>query len=523
MGSRVVSPRDFGLSAHKSHQTVGLVCLHLNSDGDTARVDRKFCDFEARAGPVLLIGILFWEKGKRICRIQKRDRRVVLNLQISPLQILQFNKIRRLFTPRLPSGSTALDRSLRQGGDCAPLFRQVPYFGATMSHVTSFLRLSCWSLASIFVLTILVASEDAWGQEFPSSGGTVAVLNDGRVFQGSVQEVPGGYRILHAGGSTILPFDQISVTAATLVGAYEAFRDNIQKPDANAHLRLAEWCLANGLYVQAQIEVETALRLEPTRSDARLLYRQIDSILHPERQNSTTLVTQPAPQRQTAIHASAFVSTDSGTVTDISREAQLTYMRKVQPLLMNKCGNAHCHGGDKAGSLHLKLARFDSPGLKLASAHNQEVIFRFIDIEHPERSPLLVEPSTNSAHHKNLFFGPRNQAQFDIIDEWVKMVAAEKRANAPHGTPSSQLARKGTPSSGVLQTGATVEAPVSAPQLLPPGISQAAPLAPQSRQNEALPQPDKQLREEVQKSFRPDMFDPEEFNRMMHSRQTANE
>lgn len=374
------------------------------------------------------------------------------------------------------------------------------------------------SLASVFVLTLAVCSAEAWGQTFPSTGGGVAVLNDGRVFQGSVQEVPGGYRVLHSGGSTILPFDQISVTAATLVGAYEAFRDNIKAPDADAHLRLAEWCLANGLYAQAQMEVETALRLEPTRSDARLLYRQIDTVLHPERQTPTVMATQLAPPRQTAIHASAFVSTDNASASTISREAQIIYMRKVQPLMMNKCGNAHCHGGDKGGSLQLKLARFDSPGLKLASAHNQEVILRHVDFEHPERSPLLVEPSENSAHHKNLFFGPRNQAQFDIIDQWVKMVVAEHRPNAPQKSSSPQVARQAAPSSGIMQTSATVETPIAAPQLLPPGIPQPAPLAPGLRTEPVPTPPDRLLREEVQKSLRPDMFDPEEFNRMMHSR-----
>src|SRR5690606_7314298 len=120
-------------------------------------------------------------------------------------------------------------------------------------------------------------------------------------------------------------------------------------PDADAHPRLAEWCLANGLYAQAQMEVETALRLEPTRSDARLLYRQIDTVLHPERQTPTVMATQLAPPRQTAIHASAFVSTDNASASTISREAQIIYMRKVQALMMNKCGSAHCHGGDKGG------------------------------------------------------------------------------------------------------------------------------------------------------------------------------
>src|SRR5262245_32796537 len=64
----------------------------------------------------------------------------------------------------------------------------------------------------------------------PTTRNGVVVLLDGRVFQGSLLEVPGGYRIDRQGGFVVIPFDQIRLTAETLPNAYELLRKSIKEP-----------------------------------------------------------------------------------------------------------------------------------------------------------------------------------------------------------------------------------------------------------------------------------------------------
>ncbi|WP_437228038.1 hypothetical protein SH661x_000688 [Planctomicrobium sp. SH661] len=349
----------------------------------------------------------------------------------------------------------------------------------------------------------------------PGSTG-VAVLNDGRVFQGTVQEVPGGYRIQYPGGSSILPFDQISVTSVNLVGAYEAFRENIKTPSADAHLRLAEWCLANGLYAQADMEIQSALKLEPLRTDAKVLLRQVDLILRPEAVAAKP--TAPAaPASRAAISVAAFTSPAERTAVGLSRDTQLEFMRKVQPLLINKCGNAGCHGQNVENQLRLKNARHDSPGLRAASEKNLAMLMSLIDTEHPERSPLLLEPLRSSDHHKNLFFGARQEAQFEILDRWVKQVASERSQSAPVAGTKSKVT---PPETGLAQHPPIQQA--AAFQIVPektpaqfPAIGQGKPLN-SSTNPGAAPATDPEFLNQIRQAQRPDQFDPGEFNRLMH-------
>lgn len=350
----------------------------------------------------------------------------------------------------------------------------------------------------------------------------VAVLNDGRVYQGAVQEVPGGYRVHYPGGSSILPFNQISVTSATLVGAYEAFRNNIRTPNADAHLRLAEWCLANGLYAQADIEVQAALQLEPVRSDAQAILRQVDAILRPEIKPAAPVVKVTPPPRA-AITVAAFTSPEDRNNAGLTRETQLNYMRKVQPLIINKCGNAGCHGPNVENQLRLKNARSDSPGLRLATEHNLSMLFSMIDYQQPQRSPLLTKPLESTSVHRNLFLGTRQQSQFEILDNWVRQVAQERdpataltNTGPRAGTAPSRMTSilPGQP----IQYAAAEAISANSPGKLP-AIPRMSPLASSNSQLEMVSSGDPQLLERIRQSHRPDAFDPNEFNRLMHPEQ----
>lgn len=397
------------------------------------------------------------------------------------------------------------------------------------SH-SSITRIRFVSLPVLFLTAIVCLPEPIQAQAPLQTG--VIVLNDGRVFQGSITEVPGGYRIQYPGGSSILPFNQISVTSANMIGAYEAFRNNIRTPNADSHLRLAEWCINNGMFPQAEIEIQSALSLEPMRSDARALLRQVDQILRPE--PAATPVTTPAASApRAAISAASFASPSDRSESGLSRETQLDFMRKVQPLLFNKCGNAGCHGPTVDHSMKLKNARTDSPGLRMASEHNLKVLFGLIDYQRPESSPLLLKPLESTPHHAGLFDGPRGQAQYDLVERWIQQVVQERGAGAGAMVAQTEVAPPAIQKSLLIRPGQTIQqvsaemaaaptAPLVEPEKLP-GTSTARPIQLQSPVAQArtaareAPTSETAFLDQFRKDNRPDQFDPEEFNRMMHS------
>jgi len=395
------------------------------------------------------------------------------------------------------------------------------------------------------LLGLLAASQAGWAQsnvQGMANAQGVAVLNDGRVFQGTVQEVPGGYRVMYPGGSSILPFDQISVTAVSLVGAYEAFRDSIQAPNADSHLKLAEWCLANGLYAQADLEVQSALRLEPMRSDALALLKQIDMILRRGSASGTSspgqfpsaapsMTVPPAAAPRAAISADSFTNPSERRPSGLSRQTQLDYMRKVQPLLMNKCGNAGCHGPNADNDLKLWNARPDSHGLRMASEHNQDVLFQFIDHERPDHSPLLRKPRESTPAHKNLFAADWQKPQFTLLEQWVRQ-AARERGPAVAGTKlPSRSTGEGPQRLTLIQSDSSAVQQVSgvSGEAGTPGIPAQLPIAVSARPLQTTPSDsppaetgnafgsDPTFLDRIRKAQRADAFDPEVFNRQMHA------
>ncbi len=347
-----------------------------------------------------------------------------------------------------------------------------------------------WSLLAVSIsLTGGNAPLQAQGTTAPQN---IAVLNDGRVFRGQISEVAGGYRIsTRDGGHFVLPFDQISVTSASLVGAYEAYRDTIKTPTADVHLSLAEWCIGNGLWPQAYEEVQSALRLEPMRRDAQLMLQRIDSFLNP-----TGTASDPATGTSVKERAPRDLVTSSSPVN--SRSVHVNYMTKVQPILMNSCASGACHGQIAENNFKLHNVRLESRNLKLASEANLKILQTWIDAAHPQQSPLLTKVADGAPHHRDLFAGRRN-VQFQILEAWVSQYAQEFSSKPAQSAPAT-----------IVQVNAEVAVPPAG------GVQQAG-----HQMNARQPQGVQNSPElqQVRRQLRRDSFDPSGFNSMMHGSQ----
>lgn len=304
----------------------------------------------------------------------------------------------------------------------------------------------------------------------------VIVLTDGRVFSGEISTVAGGYRVDTNGTYAIVPFGKVDVTAETLNEAYLSLRNRILKPTANDHLRLADWCWRNQLIGQARTETVKALTLEPLRPEARAMMKQIDDKLNPEREE----VRLPS---QAAMTIDGFLRAEERRASGLSREAQQNFIRQVQPLLLNKCGNAHCHGSATKTEFQLHPIQRGYSGHRLQSEENLQQVLKWIDREQPGRSQLLLIDPQLSQNHSRLFVGSKGEMHHRILKEWVIELTG-RPLNSP---PQPQ----------------TVQAN--------PTIQQVVSESSKSKLTQA-----KQVVDAAISQQKPDPFDPEIFNRRVH-------
>ncbi len=327
------------------------------------------------------------------------------------------------------------------------------------------------------------------------------VLFDGRVVEGGIEERPGGYMVSQPAGAIVLPFELIRVAASSLTEAYEKQRDNFAFPTANDHLGLAQWCYTNKLYAQANAELEAVLRLEPQRSEARELLKRVDA------------ATSRETARRTAPQGSGAGSGDR-TTGRIRTETHAEFIRRIQPLLVNKCGNATCHGMASSNGFRLANVRAGLRHQRLPSDQNLAAVLAQISAESPQQSPLLLKPRDGEMPvHRGVFFGATGDNQVQMLRDWIAGAAADlvdsgavtEVVSAPGTEPAPAAPAITSPDRA--PTTPAVESPETAFSRPKPKIIEI-PRSGSPRSSDLLR---KVLDEE-----RPDPFDPEAFNRQVH-------
>lgn len=392
-----------------------------------------------------------------------------------------------------------------------------------------------WQGGLILCLLITAGCEPARADSEPEAATSltfsegVLVLEDGRVFQGRIETVVGGYRVTTSGSIATIPLTKIRATAPTLHQAYLALRDQIQKPKADDHLVLAEWCLQQNLVGEARTEVAQALKLDPLRQDARLLMQQIDKLLNPEPERPK-LPTGPA------MTPDGFLRPSQQTVTGMTRETHQHFVRTIQPLLLNRCGNAYCHGEAAKNDFRLQNIVQGRAGQALPSQANLDQVLKYVDRKQPEASRLLT--ILQDPPHEKVFPGTRGAEQAQILTDWILALTAETRSPSTKPRTATAIRTASAAESAIDENfpDLTLESgivPAAASQPAAVGVDEAtqatSPNGPGMPPLTGGTQPQKvahpnasernieqRLLETVRQQSLPDPFDPEIFNRAKH-------
>lgn len=303
---------------------------------------------------------------------------------------------------------------------------------ATPSPIRRFYGIVAVGLSILGSMVLLAADDDGEPRE------RVILMKSGRVLTGLATRNPGGWLVEQGNGRVQVPGDQVAFVARSLVDAYRQQRDSVIEPTPATHLALAQWCLSFRLHDEARDELRKCLKLDPDHSAARKLLRRIDDMLEPVTQKKAT----PAAQRT----SDGFLVPDIESLGGLSNDAAVSFTQRIQPLLMNKCGSASCHGStapsETTDRFHLFPVRNGSSSHRMYTERNLAEVLRFIDVSDPALSPLAMMPQGSHAGTAGIFHGTNGNVQLKMLRTWIKTVANEKRIEADELESRPTIANK---------------------------------------------------------------------------------
>ena len=311
--------------------------------------------------------------------------------------------------------------------------------------------------------------------------------------------------------------------------AYEKQRNDLRQPTAAERLELARWCLENSLYSQTEAEIAAVLRLEPQRTEARDLLETLDQrrnkrkpeqpvakltasvqgsdvhhvrgSLHAAGSEHLPFTTGSAMDRLRQARTGEPVYDDDGPqrgVAGLSTALTQDFIRRVQPLLSNKCGNASCHGRAAEDSCPWITARGNGQQ-RSVNETNLRTMLRFADRDRDALTRAL-QPDAAKSPHADLFHGPKGEEQREIVTSWITQ-ASRDQAQAS-GRPAPRRERlPNAPGTSIV--------PVAGVRLL------GEPTQGSASESE---QTDRDFLKRVRDEQRSDPFDPNVFNRLVEEK-----
>ena len=311
-------------------------------------------------------------------------------------------------------------------------------------------------------------------------------------------------------------------TCDTLREGYRRKLSYIRLGTAQEYLRLGEWCQRHGLIDEAEQELAKAAAIEPDHPLIPVLRRRLEIARHP-----------PQPQPAPAAASKRAISAEEldRLVRTMPPGTVETFTQSIQPLLVNHCTGAGCHGPQSTTDFRLLKTPSSRPAARRLTQRNLYATLQLVDRAKPEASPLLTAPIQPHGTAKAAIFSQNQAEQYRRIAGWVFRFAQGPKTSLParvdppnqHGSSASPAIAASvgapTPASRVLQAAALEPGPCpfDGPETGPVDDDQRRLSDPERDRYEA-PHRSQPKRGDPSPGFEPaDPFDPEIFNRRHHA------
>ena len=240
--------------------------------------------------------------------------------------------------------------------------------------------------------------------------GQVVILKDDKLVEGTVTVA--GEKVIVRQGVVDRTFkkDEVQHVANSKDEAYRFQLGKLKADDAAARLKLAKWCMFNGMRPQALAEAREVAKLQPTNTAATELARSLEESLRQFPGDGTT----PAFPLGTT---NPSLATDP--TPDVTAEAASVFAARVQPVLSNLCSDCHARA-EYAGSF--KLARTTGyDATPSTTRHNLTAVVAQLKKAEPANSPLLVKALAMHGNMKEPAIATRQAPSYRALEGWVSV------------------------------------------------------------------------------------------------------
>jgi hypothetical protein len=305
----------------------------------------------------------------------------------------------------------------------------------------------------------------------------VVLLTNGEILCGTIIPAGDRYDVHLDSGEISLRRADIAAVCQTVEECYHRKRADIDLGRAQDHLQLAEWCVRNRLFNEAERELADARKADPSHPKIRLIAARLQLGRSPLPNDPDS---DPSGKVVPAV-ATAPLETGARNLPPGTME---TFTNTIQPLLLNNCSKSGCHASRSEAGFKLERMhpRFVS---RSATQRNLEQVLALVNRDDPPQSALLQTPIRAHANVKLPIFTDRQQGQYRQLVQWVYAVAgsrtyeptpslAERTSPLLQNVPgaSGALPSQGGPSVGAAELEAELPAvvlPADAAELSTPG------------------------------------------------------
>ena len=248
-------------------------------------------------------------------------------------------------------------------------------------------------------------------QVAPQAG--IVLLRNGQVLSGKITQAGDDYHVVLASGEIRLPASQVELVCRDLREGYERKRARLDPEKVPDHLDLALWCVRQQLFEEAAREIADARTIDQRHPRISLVERQL------------TLAQQKPTRILPAVTASEGPSNEdlNRLMRGMPPGTVETFSNTIQPLLLNTCGNAGCHGPQSESKLRLLRTQLGKSSSRRFTQRNLHAVMEMIDRADPPSSALLTAPVAPHGTAKSAIFTSRDVVQYRQLVQWVMRVA----------------------------------------------------------------------------------------------------
>lgn len=310
--------------------------------------------------------------------------------------------------------------------------------------------LSCWILLGIPISA--VGQDQSLGLEKQSG---ILLLRNGQLLGGEYFKTGFGYEVCLKGGGIIrLQRSQVEFVSESVDEIYAFRRASRVNNSASAHLEMASWCLTNQMFDYARLHLQQAISINPREAGITAIQARLAIARQPRKHSSSVAkIVRPQQMESNEFIAEAIGRLDPATLK--------SFVNNVQPILLNKCALAGCHGPNPRSSFQLLESRW-------AKTIPQSIAYRnlFYTLER-----IVPNPSGNNLLITKAFsvHGGLKTPKLSIADAVSvgKLVNWVQLANKP-SPPTDTSSRESFPHSPIIfKADHSQSNPLSGPRKVP--------------------------------------------------------